>query len=232
MNKLPFSLTIFVIKLILGNKVFLPTLSPFIFANLIDLDSYEGENLLKNSFLKENYFFLKENFEKQIWYSYCGVASAAIVLNILSDSSDIFVQPKNILETSSKGEKQIISPWEVISGMTLEQLKHLFESYRLNVEVYYAEDLSLEIFRNVVVTNISQPKKFVIVNYLRLSLGQVGAGHFSPLGGYNQSTDRFLIMDVANQRSSVWVTAETLYHAIKTNDFWTGKSRGFVTVSA
>jgi glutathione gamma-glutamylcysteinyltransferase len=37
----------------------------------------------------------------------------------------------------------------------------------------------------------------VIVSYSRQVLNQTGTGHFSPIGGYHQSRDLVLIMDVA-----------------------------------
>lgn len=36
-----------------------------------------------------------------------------------------------------------------------------------------------------------------IVSYSRRTLNQTGTGHFSPIGGYHESKDLVLIMDVA-----------------------------------
>lgn len=187
--------------------------------------------MLQNDFCQENYKLLLDRFEEQVLYSYCGVASATIVLNALSNSSNVFVQLKNISESAKKKDKQVISFRKVAFGMTLKQLKCLFEFHSLNAEIYYAKDISLGNFRDLAVTAINRPRNFIVINYLRMSLGQLGYGHFSPLGGYNSKEDRFLIMDVASSNNFIWVTTEALYYAMKTSDFLTGRSRGFIVVT-
>ena len=63
------------------------------------------------------------------------------------------------------------------------------------------------------------PYARVMINYDRKGLGQVGGGHFSPLGAYHEKTDSFLIMDVAKYKyPPVWVGAATLYGAMATPD--------------
>ena len=63
------------------------------------------------------------------------------------------------------------------------------------------------------------PDARVMINYDRKGLGQVGGGHFSPLGAYHSSTDSFLIMDVAKYKyPPVWVGADTLHGAMATVD--------------
>jgi hypothetical protein len=72
----------------------------------------------------------------------------------------------------------------------------------------------------------------VIVNYLRKSIGQETGGHISPIAAYDQSTDRFLILDVSRYKyPPVWIKAQELWQAIATVDFDGGKTRGFVLVS-
>lgn len=59
------------------------------------------------------------------------------------------------------------------------------------------------------------PDARVLINYHRQGLGQVGGGHFSPLGSYHPPTDSFLIMDVAKYKyPPVWVGATTLFAAL------------------
>lgn len=63
------------------------------------------------------------------------------------------------------------------------------------------------------------PDARAMINYDRKGLGQVGGGHFSPLGAYHASTDSFLVMDVAKYKyPPVWVGADTLYAAMATVD--------------
>ena len=74
----------------------------------------------------------------------------------------------------------------------------------------------------------------MIVNYLRKALGQEIGGHISPLGAYDEKSDRFLILDVARYKyPPVWVTASDLFDAMNTPDSDNGdKTRGYVLISA
>jgi hypothetical protein len=57
-------------------------------------------------------------------------------------------------------------------------------------------------------------------------------GHISPLGAYHAASDRFLLLDVARYKyPPVWVKADALFAAMRTNDLVSGKSRGFVMIS-
>ena len=59
----------------------------------------------------------------------------------------------------------------------------------------------------------------MIINYLRMAIGQERGGHISPLAAYDAETDRFLILDVARYKyPPVWVTASDLFDAMNTPD--------------
>ena len=75
--------------------------------------------------------------------------------------------------------------------------------------------------------------QFVIVNYLRMAIGQEKFGHISPLAAYDADTDRFLILDVARYKyPPVWVSAKELYGAMNTTDADNeNKTRGFVLIA-
>ncbi len=63
------------------------------------------------------------------------------------------------------------------------------------------------------------PDARAMVNFDRKGLGQVGGGHFSPLGAYHAPTDSFLVLDVAKYKyPPVWVGADTLFGAMATVD--------------
>jgi hypothetical protein len=58
-------------------------------------------------------------------------------------------------------------------------------------------------------------------------------GHISPLAAYDSKADKFLLMDVARYKfPPVWADAAALFGAMQTDDFVSGKTRGFVLVSA
>ena len=90
----------------------------------------------------------------------------------------------------------------------------------------------MEEFRAVAQNYLSQEDHFVIVNYLRKSIGQEKGGHISPLAAYDVETDRFLILDVSRYKyPPVWVTAPELFAAMNTTDADNqNRTRGFVLV--
>jgi hypothetical protein len=90
---------------------------------------------------------------------------------------------------------------------------------------------SADQFRELAATALESKDHYLIVNYSREILGQVGGGHFSPLGAYDRNTDRFLIMDVARYKyPPAWVKATDLWDAMNTDDLDAKAKRGYVVV--
>ena len=206
--------------------------------NLIALNSKEGEQLLKESQVREDYLPLSVHFTIQQNKAYCGVASSVMVLNALSipapespEYGDFhFFTQNNFFNTQTNS---ILTP-AVVSrqGITLEQLGQLLEIHAAKIKVYHSDEKNLETFRTLAVNNLSESGNFVLINYLRKALQQKMGGHFSPLAAYHKQTDRFLILDVARYMyPPVWVKTEELWNAMATLDKTSGKKRGFVIVS-
>ena len=207
--------------------------------NLIAFNSAEGEQLLLKSKALQDYWHLSMQFVTQSNQAYCGVASIVMVLNALSipapvaqdfSTYRVFTQ-ENFF--NNEPTKKVIRP-EVVSrqGMTLDQLGQLLGSYPVKVKVYHSAESSLKDFRSSVVANLKQPGNFVVVNYLRKSIGQEKGGHISPIAAYNEQTDRFLILDVSRYKyPPIWVKATDLWQAMATIDSVSGKTRGFVFIS-
>lgn len=208
-------------------------------SNLINLNSREGEDLLLESEAKEDYIPLTIQFVTQDNLAYCGVASIVMVLNALSvpppetpqyGSFRIFTQENffNQIQT-----RQVIPPEKVARmGMTLAELERLLATYPVKTKVYHGSDVTLEQFRDLIVQNLTEANNFVLVNYLRSSIGQEGGGHISPIAAYDLESDRFLILDVSRYKyPPVWVTVENLWKATQTIDATSRKTRGFVLVS-
>lgn len=205
---------------------------------LINLNSQMGETLLIKSNARQDYFPLSIHFETQDNLAYCGVASMVMVLNALSIPAPptdrfgdyhIFTQDNVLNEQTEK-----VLPTAIISrqGMTLDQLGQLLETYPLNAEVYHASEITLDQFRNKVVENLQDSNNFVLVNYLRKTIGQERGGHISPIAAYNEQDDRFLILDVSRYKyPPIWVKAEELWQAMATVDSTSEKSRGFVLIN-
>lgn len=69
----------------------------------------------------------------------------------------------------------------------------------------------------------------MVVCYSREVLGQSGAGHFSPVGGYHEGSDSVLILDVARFKYPPhWARLEDVVEAMSDVDPDTGKARGFL----
>ncbi|NES85672.1 MAG: glutathione gamma-glutamylcysteinyltransferase [Moorea sp. SIO2B7] len=207
--------------------------------NLINFNSSEGEKLLIESEARQDYFPLSMHFVTQDNLAYCGVASIVMVLNALSipapkapqfRSYRVFTQDNFF--NNPQTEKVMTAEDVANGGMTLQQLEGLLESYPVNAKVYHGADVTLAEFRTLVVKNLKESENFVLVNYLRKTIGQKMGGHISPIAAYNQETDRFLILDVSRYKyPPIWVKAEELWRAMATIDSASGKTRGFVLVS-
>jgi hypothetical protein len=66
---------------------------------------------------------------------------------------------------------------------------------------------------------LSDPNSRVLVNYDRSAIGQVGGGHWSPVGSYSDKQDAFLILDVAEYKNPpVWIPTERLFEGLATYD--------------
>jgi hypothetical protein len=118
------------------------------------------------------------------------------------------------------------------SGMTLAELGAILSCYGAKVTVHHAENESVEQFRELAALNLEHPGDFLIVNYLREDIGQYKGGHFSPLAAWHRQTDRFLILDVADYKyPPVWVETEALFAAMASIEAFSGRSRGYVTIS-
>jgi Phytochelatin synthase len=207
--------------------------------NLINLNSPEGERLLVKSKARSDYWPLSIQFVTQESQSYCGVASMVMVLNALSIPAPIDAKysPYRVFTQESfftpEQTRNVLSP-EVVSrqGMTLNQLGQLLGSHAVKVQVHHASESSLDQFRQLAIANLKQPDNFILVNYLRKSVGQESGGHISPIAAYARQSDRFLILDVSRYKyPPVWVKATELWQAMATTDKTSGQTRGFVLIS-
>jgi hypothetical protein len=207
--------------------------------NLTDFNSEQGEKFFLESGALQAYFPIAENFVTQKTQAYCGVASIVMVLNALHAPAPstpeyqpyyTFTQD-NVLDEHTDA----ILPRDVLAkqGMTLDQLGALLALHPEAVEVHHAADGSLDAFRASARDYLAARDHFVIVNYLRKTIGQQIGGHISPLAAYDDKADRFLILDVARYKyPPVWVKASDLFDAMNTTDAANdNKTRGYVLVA-
>ncbi len=206
--------------------------------HLIDFNSPEGEQLLFESEARRDFIPLSMQFTTQDNLAFCGVASMVITLNALGIEAPFAAEYRRNYFTQNNifNEKteQIISAEAVRwGGMTLEQLGGLLATYPVEVEVYHAEVVSLEEFRELARQNLQQPHNFILVNYLRRVISQESGGHISPLAAYHLESDRFLILDVSRYKyPPVWVKTKDLWQAMATIDPSAEQTRGFVAIAA
>jgi hypothetical protein len=207
--------------------------------NLTDLSSEQGEKYFFESGALQSYFAVADNFVTQKTQAYCGVASIVMVLNALHTPAPTTpeYQPYHTFTQDNLLDEHTdaILPREVLArqGMTLDQLGALLGLHPAAIEVHHAEDGGLDAFRSSARDYLAGKDHFVIVNYLRKSIGQERGGHISPLAAYDAKSDRFLILDVARYKyPPVWVTASDLFAAMNTTDASNNnKTRGYVLVT-
>ena len=118
-------------------------------------------------------------------------------------------------------------------GMTLDEFGNVLAAHSLKVQIRHASESSLEEFRKLAITTLADQDHFIVVNYLRKSIGQEAGGHISPLAAYDADTDRFLILDVSRYKyPPIWVTATALFTAMNTTDSDNqNRTRGFVILT-
>jgi len=185
-----------------------------------------------------DYWQLSPTFAIQNTQTYCSVASAITVLNAMPVKKPVdpayapyayFTQSNFFTPEITK----IISPQAVLAmGMTREQMAETLTLLGVKVKSIAGDTLNDDELRTLLQKALGDDGQFVLVNYLRAVLGQVGGGHWSVLAAYDAPSDSVLILDVAKYKyAPVWVGISTLRQAIATLDTNSNKARGLVIVS-
>jgi len=208
-------------------------------AGLVDLQSAQGQQYFQESTARAAFFPLAEQFVTQQTQSYCGVASLVMVLNNLPVAKPVSAAyaPFTVFtqdDLFDDGTDAIIKPDHILHhGITLDQLGALAAHYGANARVVHATADGLAQFRHDAAAALATPGDYVLVNFVRVALQEVGYGHISPLGAYDAKSDRFLIMDVARYKyPPAWVKTADLYAALDTVDRGNnGATRGYVILS-
>lgn len=185
-----------------------------------------------------DYWQLSPTFAVQSTQSYCSVASAITVLNAMPINKPVdpgyapyryFTQSNYFTPEVAK----VISPGTVLAmGMTREQMAETLALHGVKTQSIAGDTLSDEDLRSLLQKALGDDGRFVLANYFRANLGQVGGGHWSVLAAFDAKSDRVLILDVAKYKYlPVWVSISTLRQAIATLDSTSNQSRGLVIVS-
>mmetsp|Transcript_17585 Transcript_17585/g.71127 ORF Transcript_17585/g.71127 Transcript_17585/m.71127 type:complete len:204 (-) Transcript_17585:2219-2830(-) len=187
--------------------------SGYAVADLVPLLSDEGMRLLIGSSggSGREYVELSANLQTQVNQAFCGVATAATLLNTLEVGNRPvdetyypyhFFTQKDIFEVdcvravNSHGNPSGMD-YEYVRhhGLTLQQVAGILACFA-NVTVYSPSSFSIQAFRETVKHSL-QKGAGIAVNVNRHTLHQVGGGHFSPIAAFNEKLDMMLFMDVA-----------------------------------
>jgi hypothetical protein len=204
--------------------------------SFVELRSDEGKRRLHDA--EPNRFpDLGVHFVTQSNTTFCGVASAVMVLNacgierpISPDHGEYRLWTQDNFWT--KQLEAVVSKDTVSrEGMTLATLGQLIQAHGVRAGVIHAGEETVGSLRDKVLGGLKDGSAYVLLNYHRpsLGIGQTGGGHISPIAAYHKDSDSFLILDVARYRyESGWISAASLYAAASAVDTASGQSRGIV----
>ena len=200
-------------------------------------DTPEGRTIRARMATDADYWQLIPNFAVQNTQSYCSVASAITVLNSMSiqKPTDPTYAPYSYFTQANFFTPEvieIISPQTVLAmGMTREEMALTLTRQGVKAHSIAGDTFTDESLRDLLKSALGDDGQFVLANYFRASLGQVGGGHWSALAAYDAASDSVLILDVAKYKyPPAWVGISTLREAIATIDTTSNKSRGLVIV--
>ena len=201
-------------------------------------DSPEGKALRARMPVDADYWQLAPSFTAQVTQSYCSVASAVTVLNAMPITKpvDPAYAPYAYFTQSNfftpEVEKIISAKTVLAMGMTREQMAATLSTQGVKAVSIAGDTFSEEGLRTLLKKTLGDDGQFVLANYFRANLGQVGGGHWSALAAYDAQSDSVLILDVAKYKyPPAWVKISTLQQAIATIDTTSNKARGLVIVS-
>lgn len=205
----------------------------------VTLISDEGRQRIERSPHRVDYVSLMATFIMQERQTLCSVATGVTILNALPLQRP--VDPKyapypyftQMNYFNDRVDAIITRDTTLKIGQTLQQAAAVMAAHGAVTKAYHAADSSIDEFRRIAKANMGTRTDFIAVNYLRNHVGQPRGAHFSPLAAYDEPSDSFLVLDVARYKfPPAWVTAADLFDAMNTLDTDSGKTRGFIVVSA
>lgn len=201
-------------------------------------DSAAGKTLRARIPADADYWQLSPAFAVQMTQSYCSVASAVTVLNAMPIKKpvDPVYAPYAYFTQSNFFTPEVIKVIDqqtvLAMGMTREQMAETLTRHGVSTTSIAGDTLNDEALRTLLQKALGDDGRFVLANYLRANLGQVGGGHWSVLAAFDEQSDSVLILDVAKYKyTPAWVGISTLRQAIATIDTASNKARGLVIVS-
>ena len=189
----------------------------------------------------QDYFLIQQGYDAQINQAYCAVATSAAILNSLrghierlpidpmydpypyATQPDLFNHCTNshVIRKNSTFDGILASPF----GLGMSQTKALLECHldtsTWNVTAHHLDPsvISMDEFRRDLQESLANSMSRVIINFDRKGAGQIGGGHWSPIGAFSADMDAFLVMDVAKYKyPNAWISTSLLYKSLQTFD--------------
>lgn len=203
-------------------------------ATLIPFSSEPGRALFREALESghmEAFFPLIEQFHTQSDPAFCGLGSLVMALNALGvDPGRVWRGPWRWF---SEELLDCCTPLSKVraAGVTLDEVACLARCNGAEVAIGSPARQSLADFRAAVDGATRAASPILIASYSRAALGQTGAGHFSPIGGYHAASDALLVLDVARFKYPPhWVPLSVMFDAMRGEDPVTGRPRGWLTL--
>ncbi|KAL0640724.1 hypothetical protein Q9L58_000028 [Maublancomyces gigas] len=200
--------------------------------HLIGYDTVEGKRLFKQALLEgglEAFFPLSQQFLTQNEPAYCGIGTLCMILNALK--VDPAITWRKPWRWFTQEMLDCCQPLEHVKqfGITLAEFACLAKCNGLDATTKFANATMFEEFEEAVKASTISGEQFLAVSYSRASLGQTGAGHFSPVGGYcSENGGMVLVLDVARFKyPSYWVPIKMLFDSLIPVDPTTNQPRGY-----
>lgn len=213
---------------------------------MVYLNNSYAYSLLTNGMGKwfdytQDYFSYQKGWDAQINQAYCAVATSAALLNSFRDEegmvlpqdpvydphpyatqSSLFDEctESHVIFQNSSYNGVLVSP----GGLGMAQTKALLECWipeTWTVTAHHVDPLKVTIdtVRHDIRQALQNPRARIVINYDRSAVGQLGGGHWSPLGSYSSDRDAVLVMDVAKYKyPAVWIPLTALYNSLSTYD--------------
>ena len=201
----------------------------------VQLSSTQGKQLFRAALLEgtaECYLRLAEVFYTQSEPAFCGLGTLVMVLNALEvDPGALWKGNWRWYDESMFG--CCVDLEEVKkNGITWRPWCSLARAQGLHLTPKLAVNTTIDDFRDTVrAVTASDGDRVLVVNYSRRGVGQVGTGHFSPVGAFVAEHDMVLVLDVARfKHPPHFLPLETLWHAMSQKDPVTGFARGYAVL--
>lgn len=208
------------------------------------LDSTPGTNAI--STYSSNVFLLLSGLDVQLYPEYSGVASVAAVLNSLRfgppsttagvDIPSNYATQTNIFNTCTSqhvvtnvgGGPSVDGLLTPPFGLTMDQVANLLRCHlnstsdnlwKVSTTFVDATHMTVGKMRFEIQSALQDPNSRVLANYDLSSTGQGVGGHWSPIGGYSEKQDAFLVLDVAkNLFPPAWIPTDRLFDGLSQSD--------------